>query len=349
MFGTDYQRLTRVAGQVEDVMKKIPGVEDVQVARVSGQHEFRIRVNRERLARYGLDTETVLDELEMAVGGRSVARVFRGEQVHDVFVRYAPEARSRMADLERILVHSPDGGMIPLSAVADLDESSGFGRISRENGRRYVTIQCNVRGRSIGDVVRDARRRVYTEVTLPVGVYLGWGGQFELKERAENRLMIALAVAGLVILILLFDFLGKGRDILIILINLPVSLSGGMIALWLSGAWISVPSTIGFLVLLGIALENTLILSSFLRRRTAEAGNFHDAVRESVSLRLRPILMTKFTTMIGLVPLLFSTGIGSEIQRPLVIVVMGGIFFSIFTTLLLLPVTWRLMHGRNAV
>ena len=181
-------------------------------------------------------------------------------------------------------------------------------------------------------------------MTLPFGYYLDWGGQFELKQRAESRLYLVLFITFFLILILLFDFLKSWKDIVVILVNLPVSLSGGVLSLWLAGAYLSVPSTIGFIALLGIALENTLILITFFKRKTAEAKDFDAAVRESVALRLRPVLMTKFTTIIGLFPLLFSLGIGSEIQRPLVIVVIGGIFFSIFTTLLLMPVIYKKLY-----
>ncbi|NIM14661.1 MAG: CusA/CzcA family heavy metal efflux RND transporter [Candidatus Aminicenantes bacterium] len=341
VFGDDYHQLLIMAENVKFLMGSIKGVADVQVTRVSGQNEIAIKLDREKMARYGLNPEDVLEELEASVGGKNVSKIYQGDVVYDVFVRYSPQYRKSIRDLNNVLVHTENGQMIPLSFVASVKEATGFSNINRENGKRYITVQCNVRGRDIGSIVTESKRKIYSQLSLPFGYYLTWGGQFELKQRAEKRLYIVLFITFFLIVVLLFDYLKCWRDIIVILINLPVSLSGGIVSLWLAGAYLSVPSTIGFLALLGIALENTLILISFFKRMTGEIKDFDAAIRESVGLRLRPILMTKFTTIIGLFPLLFSTGIGSEIQKPLVIVVIGGIFFSIFTTLLLMPVIYK--------
>lgn len=341
VFGDDYHQLLIMAENVKFIMESIQGVEDIQVSRVSGQNEISVRLDREKIARYGLNPEDVLEELEASFGGKVVSKIYRGDVVYDVFVRYAKESRGTIRDLSNVLVHTETGQMVPLASVATVKETTGFSAINRENGKRYITVQCNVRGRDIGSIVAESKDKLYSQLQLPFGYYLTWGGQFELKQRAEKRLYVVLFLTFFLIVVLLFDFLKSWKDIVVILINLPVSLSGGLISLWLAGAYLSVPSTIGFLALLGIALENTLILISFFKRTTEKAENFDTAIRESVGLRLRPILMTKFTTIIGLFPLLFSVGIGSEIQKPLVIVVIGGIFFSIFTTLLLMPVTYK--------
>jgi cobalt-zinc-cadmium resistance protein CzcA len=243
-----------------------------------------------------------------------------------------------------VLVHTENGQMIPLSAVASVGEATGFSNINRENGKRFITVQCNARGRDIGSIVTESKEKIYRQLQLPFGYYFSWGGQFELKQSAEKRLYLVLFITFFLIVVLLFDYLKCWKDILVILINLPVSLSGGIISLWLAGGYLSVPSTIGFLALLGIALENNLILIAFFKEIKSKREDFDVAIRESVGLRLRPILMTKFTTIIGLIPLLFSTGVGSEIQKPLVIVVIGGIFFSIFTTLLLMPVIYKRLY-----
>jgi len=309
-----------------------------------------VKLKRENLARFGLNPLEVLEEIEAAIGGKNISRIYQGNVVYDVFVRYKPEFRSEVKDLNRYFIHTEKGEMIPLSAVAEIVEDIGFSNISRENGKRYIAVQCNVRGRDIGSIVRESGRKIYDKIELPFGYYLNWGGQFELKASAEKRLIGVLVITMILILVLLFDYLKSWKDIVVILVNLPVSLSGGILSLWISGAYLSVPSTIGFLALLGIALENTLVLITFFKRKTSERKEFDQAIRESVALRLRPILMTKFTTIIGLLPLLFAAGIGSEIQRPLVIVVIGGIFFSIFTTLLLMPVVYgRLFRTRALV
>ncbi|MCP4215115.1 MAG: efflux RND transporter permease subunit, partial [bacterium] len=345
-YGSDYNKLLIMARRIKGIMGTIEGVKDIQVSRVSGQNEISIRLNRQNMARYGLNAEDVLEELEASVGGKNVSKLYQGDVVYDVFVRYASSYRKSLKDLNNILVHCEDGRRIPLSSVASVEEVTGFSNINRENGKRFITVQCNVRGRDIGTIVEESKKKIYGQMDLPLGYYLSWGGQFELKQKAEKRLYLVLFLTFFLILVLLFDFLKSWKDILVILINLPVSLSGGMISLWIAGAYLSVPSTIGFLALLGIALENTLILITFFKRMTEKAKDFDCAIRESVALRLRPVLMTKFTTIIGLFPLLFTSGIGSEIQKPLVVVVIGGILFSIFTTLLLMPITYKNLYKK---
>jgi len=330
IYGDDYNKLLTMARQIRTIMETIKGVEDIQVSRVSGQNEIAIKLNRQNLARYGLNPEDVLEELEASIGGKNVSKIYQGDVVYDVFVRYSAQYRKNLKDLSNVLVHTEKGQMIPLSSVASIKEATGFSNINRENGKRYITVQCNARGRDIGRIVSESRKKIYSQMNLPFGYYLTWGGQFELKQRAEKRLYIVLFITFFLIVVLLFDYLKRWKDIMVILINLPVSLSGGILSLWLAGAYLSVPSTIGFLALLGIALENTLILISFFKRMTKEAEDFDGAIRESVGLRLRPILMTKFTTIIGLFPLLFSIGIGSEIQKPLVIVVIRWNLFLHF-------------------
>lgn len=346
VYGDDYHRLLALAQRIKGTMQTVKGVEDIQVSRVSGQNEIAVKLDRQNMARYGLNPEDVLEELEASIGGKNVSKIYQGDVVYDVFVRYSAQYRKNLKDLSNVLVHTEKGQMIPLSSVASVKETSGFSNINRENGKRYIAVQCNVRGRDIGSIVKESRQKIYGGLTLPFGYYLTWGGQFELKQRAEKRLYIVLFITFFLILVLLFDYLKSWKDIVVILINLPVSLSGGVLSLWLAGAYLSVPSTIGFLALMGIALENTLILISFFKRMTKKTKDFDTSIRESVGLRLRPILMTKFTTIIGLFPLLFSSGIGSEIQKPLVIVVIGGIFFSIFTTLLLMPVTYKKFYKK---
>jgi cobalt-zinc-cadmium resistance protein CzcA len=344
IYGDDYFKLLNLAQQVKSIIENIEGVKDVQTSKISGQNQISVKLNRENMARYGLNPEDVLEELEVSVGGHAISKIYQGDVAFDIFVRYLPQYRKNLKDLKNVLVHTEKGQMIPLSSVASIGEDTGFSNINRENGKRYISVQCNVRGKDIGSIVNESKEKIYSKMDFPFGYFLNWGGQFELKERAEKRLYLVLLITFFLILVLLFDFMKKWRDILVILINLPVSLSGGLISLWIAGAYLSVPSTIGFLALLGIALENTLVLITFLKYRTKKSDDFDLAVRESVSLRLRPILMTKFTTIIGLFPLLFTAGIGSEIQKPLVIVVIGGIFFSIFTTLLLMPVIYKLFY-----
>jgi cobalt-zinc-cadmium resistance protein CzcA len=345
IYGSDYHTLIHLAEQTSGILGHISGVKDTQVSRVSGQNEIRVTLNRDQLSRYGLNPGEVLEELEASFGGKNIAKAYVGDVVYDVFIRFASPYRQNITDLGRHLIHSDKGHMIPLSAVADIrEDSSGFAVINRENGKRYISVQCNVRGRDIGSIVKESKALIFRNLDIPVGYFISWGGQFELKEKAERKLILIISITLILVMIILFDYLRSWKDILIILANLPVSLSGGILSLWLAGAFISVPSIIGFLALLGIALENTLVLITFFKRKMSGSPSLDHAIRESVSLRLRPILMTKFTTIIGLFPLLLSAGIGSEVQRPLAIVVVGGIFFSIFTTLILMPVLYKMLY-----
>ncbi len=344
IFGDDYPTLLKLANESKAIMQNIEGAEDIQVSRVTGMNEVRVNLDREKLARYGLTVTEVMEDLEIKMGGKNAGTIYQGDMSFNVFVRYNEQYRRNRADLERMQLNTPAGELIPLSSVAEISEETGLSNISRENGKRYITIQCNVRDRDIGSVVEESKQKLYSSIKLPFGYFMNWGGQFELKQSAEKRLYLVLGITLLLILFLLFDFLKSWKDISIILITLPVSLSGGIISLWLADSYLSVPATIGFLALFGIALENTLILITFFRNRSIGAADFDGAIKECVKLRLRPVLMTKFTTIIGLIPLLFATGIGSEIQKPLVIVVIGGIVFSIFTTLLLMPIAFRKLY-----
>ncbi len=346
IFGQDYYTLWNLAVRVSEVLSGVEGATDIQISRLLGQREVRIVLNRGKLARYGLDPAYVMETVETAIGGKVVAKVYEGDRFFDVFVRFSPEYRGDVEKIRNLLLITEKGYRIPLNMVADINESTGLNNILRENGKRYITVQCNVVGRDIGSFVDEARKKVEQEVELPEGYWIKWGGQFELKKKAERRLSFVLLLTLSLILLFLADYLKSWRSLAVMFINLPLSLSGGLLALWLSGEYLSVPSSIGFIALLGIGIENCLVLISFFRSMERELPP-DQAIRRSVELRLRPILMTKFTTIIGLLPLVFSRGIGAEVQRPLAVVVVGGIFFSIFTTLFFFPVLYRLVAGKE--
>jgi cobalt-zinc-cadmium resistance protein CzcA len=344
IFGSDYKILQDKARSVQAIMSGIEGVSDLQVTKIQGLNEISVKLDRDKIARLGLNPSDILEDIEASFGGKTIGKIYQNDIVYDIFIRYQQNFRKNIKDLENYIIYTENHAQIPLSSIADIGETTGFSTIIRENGKRYITVQCNVRGRDIGSIVSESKDKVYASIKLPFGYYMNWGGQFELKEKAEKRLYFVLMITLILILILLFDFLRSSRDILIILINLPVSLCGGVLSIWLAGSYFSIPTTIGFLALFGIALENTLILISFLKRNIREKDDLDKAIRDSVAVRLRPILMTKFTTIIGLFPLLFSSGIGSEIEKPLALVVIGGIFFSIFSTLLLMPVIYKKLY-----
>lgn len=342
IYGEDLAELFPVARRIENLLAGIEGVVDLAMSRSSGQQAILARLDRHALAQYGLSVARVLEDLEIGLGGKTVSRIYQGDQVLNVFVRFAPEARDQGDDVGNMLLHGPDGQEVPLSAVAHISEDQGFAAINRENGKRFVTVQFNTRGRDVGRIVAEGQRRVAAALDLPLGTVVEWGGQYELKRKAERRLWTVLALAFAVIAWLLYRFLASWRLLLLVVLNLLAALTGGIVALRLAGVYLSIPTSIGFAALVGITLENSLILVDFARERWLRGqGSIAAALREAVEVRLRPILMTKFTTIIGLLPLLVSSGVGSEIQRPLALVVMGGLVFSIFTTLLLLPIMLR--------
>ncbi len=338
VFGDDLGVLIPLARRLETVLKPLNGVADLQVSRVVGQHELTARLRREELARHGLMAEEVLEQMEIGLGGKTVSRIYQGDRIIDVFVRFAAESREKEEQIRNMLLDGPEGRTIPLAEVADIKEEEGFASIQRENGRRFVTVQFNTSGRDVGSIVTEARKAIGERIDLPLGVILDWGGQFELKKQAERRLWSVLILTFAGIAWALYRYLGNWGLLGMIVVNLLVALAGGVAALRLAGVYLSIPSSIGFAALVGITLENSLILIECVRDGLRRGMDRAASLRAAVELRLRPILMTKFTTIIGLLPLIVSSGVGSEIQRPLALVVMGGIFFSIFTTLLLLPI-----------
>ncbi len=345
LFGDDLGVLMPIARQLEELLKPMAGVADLQISRVSGQNALMVRLRRDELARHGLMAEEVLEQMEIGLGGKTVSRIYQGDQIIDVFVRFNLEARKDAADIGNMLLDGPNGRSISLAEVAVINEEEGFASIQRENGKRYLTVQFNTSGRDVAGIVAEAEKRIAEKIDLPLGVILEWGGQYELKRQAERRLWTVLLLTFAVMIWALYRYLSGWRLLALIAINLIVALAGGMMALRLAGVYLSIPSSIGFAALVGITLENSLILIECIRDSLRQGLSRAAALRAAVEIRLRPILMTKFTTMIGLLPLLLSSGVGSEIQRPLALVVMGGIFFSIFTTLLLLPV--MLDRGRT--
>ncbi len=338
IYGDDLAGLLPVARRIESLLAGIEGVVDLAVSRTSGQQAILARIDRRALAQNGLSVARVLEDLEIGLGGKAVSRIYQGDQVLDVFVRFAPDARDHGEDVHNLLLQGPDGQIVPLSAVAHISEDQGYAAIHRENGKRFVAVQFNTSGRDVGRIVEEGQRRIADALDLPLGTIVEWGGQYELKRQAERRLWTVLALALAVIVWLLYRFVAGWRLLLLIVLNLLAALTGGIVALRLAGVYLSIPSSIGFAALVGITLENSLLLVDFACERRRGQRRLDAALREAVQVRLRPILMTKFTTIIGLLPLLVSSGVGSEIQRPLALVVMGGLVFSIFTTLLLLPI-----------
>ncbi len=341
LFGDDLDVLKEKADEIARVVQRVPGAADVQPDQVSGTPQLLITVNRHAIARYGLNVEDVQSVIRAAVGGETAGQVFEGVRRFDILVRLAPEFRKSKNAIANILVETPDGMHIPLQQVANIREVVGPRQITRQNSQRFITIQSNVIGRDIGSFVKEAQKAIDANVSLPAGYLVTWGGQFRLQQEANKRLAVVIPVTLIIIFILLFSSFGSLKNTLLILLNIPLALVGGIAALWISGQNLSVPSSVGFIALFGIALENGMVLVTYLNQLLKDGIPMDEASVKGAVLRLRPVLMTAVTTALGLIPLLIATGVGSEVQRPLATVVIGGLFTSTILTLLVIPAIYK--------
>jgi heavy metal efflux system protein len=337
LFGDDLEILKEKTDEIANVVAGIQGCEDLVVERVSGQPYIGIQVDRNKIARYGLNVRDVLAVIEIAIGGKAATAVYEGNRAFDLTVRFPENQRNSIEKLSDTLVGTSDGIGIPLSQLADISLQEGPVQISRDDGMRYMGIELNIVGRDIGGFVAEAKGKIRSRVVLPTGYSISWGGQFENQQRAMSRLMIITPLVVILVFVLLFMTFKSVRLSLLVFLNLPFALMGGVLALWLSGVYLSVPASVGFITLLGVAVLNGLVLVSCILQLRGEGRDVSTAVRQACALRLRPILMTASITVFSLIPFLFATGPGSEIQRPLAIVVIGGLFTSTLATLLVLP------------
>jgi cobalt-zinc-cadmium resistance protein CzcA len=347
LFGEDMDVLNSKAGEIAAALGRIRGAADINVESVAGQPYITIRPDRARIARLGLNVEDVQAVVETAVGGRTVTLIYEGDKYFDLQLRYPEESRNSVEAIGAILVRNPTGARIPLSQVADIATVEGPSQISREAGLRRIGVECNISGRDLGGFVAEARRVIGRDVGLPPGYFVEWGGQFENQQRAMKRLAIILpATIGLILLLLYLTF-GSLRISLLVILNLPFALIGGVLALYFSGLYLSVPASVGFIALFGIAVLNGIVLLSYITQLQEEGRPLGEAIIEGCLNRLRPVLMTATITIFSLVPLLFAQGPGSEIQKPLAVVVVGGLISSTVLTLLVLPVLYSWLGSRR--
>jgi len=341
VFGPDMEVLQEKAAAVERLVRGLPGAADVQKDQVSGTPQLRISVDREAIARYGINVADVQNTIRTAVGGETAGQIFEGIARFDILVRYVPGSRDTAEAIRHILIHAPGGAKVPLDDLARIEEIVGPRQITRQNNQRFVAVQCNVRGRDIGSFVAEARRAIDAEVELPPGYFISWGGQFELQQEANRRLSLVVPVTLLFVFLLLFSGFNSLRNSLLILMNIPLALVGGVAALWVTGQNLSVPASVGFIALFGIALANGMVLTSYINQLLRDGVEMTKACIEGACLRLRPVLMTAAAAGLGLVPMLISSGTGSEVQRPLATVVVGGLLTSTALTLLVVPALYR--------
>jgi len=341
LFGTDLELLKSKADEIAAEVQQVNGAADVQAAQVVGAPQLVIRPNREKIARYGINIERVQETIRAAVGGVSAGLIFEGIRRFDIYVRFVKEARWTPEAIGHILIDAPGGAAVPLDQLATIRQIVGPRQITRENTHRFITVQCNVVGRDIGTFVEEAQKRVAEFVELPAGYFITWGGQFELAQQANRRLAVVVPVTlGLISLLLYMSF-GSIKNTVLILLNIPLALVGGVVALWVSGLSLSVPASVGLIALFGIALENSMVLVTYLNQLLRDGVAIDEASVRGGCLRLRPVLMTALTTALGLIPLLLATGTGSEVQRPLATVVIGGLVTSTILTLLIIPALYK--------
>lgn len=341
LFGPDLDTLKTKADEIAEVVRRVRGAEDVQADQVSGAPQLQIRVDRKAIARYGINVEDVQSVIQAAVGGAHAGQIFEGTKRFDILVRYAPEFRDNAAAIQEILITAPDGAKVPLSQLASIEEISGPRQITRENNQRFISVQCNVVGRDIGSFVEEAQKVIDANVSLPPGYLVTWGGQFKLQQQANKRLAIVVPITLLLVFLLLFGNFNSLRNALLILLNIPLALVGGVVGLWITGQDLSVPSSVGFIALFGVALLNGMVLVTYLNQLVRDGVPIDEASVKGACLRFRPVLMTASSTCLGLIPLLFSSGTGSEVQRPLATVVVGGLITSTALTLLVIPALYK--------
>ena len=340
IFGPDLHVLDQLTQRIAAVLEATPGASDVLAQANEGVQYLSVRIDRDLAGRYGLDAVAVQDELRAQVEGRRAGIVQQGERRVPLLVRGDAELARNPERFARLDLTRPDG-TLPLQALATVERSAGPVAVRRENAQRYALIQANVSGRDLVGFVADAQARTAKDVPLPPGYRLEWGGQFENQQRAAARLGLVVPVALALIFLVLFTTFGSLRQAALILANVPFAMVGGLVALWLTREYLSVPASVGFIALLGIAMLNGLVLVGYFNQLRAEGMDMAQAVRQGAIRRLRPVMMTASITALGLVPLLFASGPGSEVQRPLAIVVIGGLISSTALTLLLLPVLFR--------
>ncbi|MGL6078926.1 efflux RND transporter permease subunit [Methyloversatilis discipulorum] len=342
IFGDDLDLLKSKADEIARVARGVQGASEIKIERVTGQQYLTVEIDRPTIARYGLNVGDVNDLIEAAIGGRHVTDVFEGERRFAAVVRLPERFRDNIEAIRNMLVPTPDGAQIPLSSLATIDVRDGPAQISRETGKRRIVIGINVANRDLGGFVAELQQKVKAQVQLPEAYYFEWGGQFQNMERALGHLSVIVPITVAAIFFLLFLLFGSLRFATLIITVLPFASIGGVIGLFISGEYLSVPASVGFIALWGIATLNGVVLVSYIRGLRNEGMELMQAVVQGAKMRFRPVMMTATVALLGLVPFLFATGPGSEVQRPLAIVVIGGLITCTLLTLVVVPAlyTW---------
>lgn len=344
IFGDDLDVLKLKAEAVARVLGKIDGAIDINVEKVSGLAYLEIQIDRDKIARYGINVADVQSVIETAIGGKEASKVYEGLKVFGLAVRFPESARDDVEPIREILIPSPGGALIPLGQLAKVEVTEGPAQISREMGQRRIVIECNVAGRDLGGFVAEAQQKIDAKVKLPTGYFIAWGGQFENQQRAMKRFAIVVPITLAAIFLMLFSSFNSVKQATLIILNVPFALIGGIIALVVGEFNLSVSASVGFIALFGVAVLNGVVMVSYFNELRREGMKVGLAVIEGAVLRLRPVLITASVAALGLIPMLFATGPGSEIQKPLAAVVIGGLISSTLLTLYVLPTFYKVFE-----
>ena len=348
LFGPDLDMLRQKAEDVEAVMSEIDGVADLQIEQQVQIEQLQIKVKRFEAARYGLSVQDITHFAEGAFKGETVSQIIQGQRQYDLVVRIDPTLVTTVESFGNLKLRTPSGAFIPLKQVADVSFGFGPNTINRENVSRRIVIQCNVQDRDLGNFIDEVKKEIEAHVDIPEEYFLTYGGQFESQQRAQRRILIQTGFVFIGIFILLYLAMGSVRLSILVILNLPLALIGGVVSVFLTGGVLSIPSMVGFILLFGIAVRNGIILVSHINALRSEGIPLYDAVMKGASERISPVLMTALTTGLGMLPLALAHGSGAELQKPLAIVISGGMITATFLTLLVLPALYYLVEKRNA-
>jgi heavy metal efflux system protein len=347
LYGEDLTELDSLSQKIKQTISNVPGVADLSLEANLGKPQIRIQVNRDALARYGMNADEVLTVVRNGIGNDPVSSLIRGIKRFDITVRLDDAAKLSVDSIRNIPLRTSGGAIVPLKKVADISVAEGYSFIRREQLQRYAVIQMDVRGRDVDSFVADANALIKQQVDMPPGYWLEWGGAFENQQRALSKLALIVPLTIFFIFVLLYTAFNSVKYATLIIANVPFATIGGLVGLFITGQYLSVPSAIGFIAVFGVAMLNGIVLISFLNELQEKGLSVHDAVRKGAELRLRPVMMTASVAILGLIPMLLSSGVGAETQRPLATVVVGGLITSTLLTLILLPVIYEWMETRN--
>jgi len=347
LYGEDLGELDRLSQEIKNAIGAVPGVADLSLEANIGKPQIRIQVNRSQLARYGLNADDVLTVVRTGIGNEPISTLIEGVKRFDITARLHDPAKADVAAIKAIPLQTASGAIVPLSRVADVSVAEGYSFVRREQLQRYAVVQMDVRGRDVDGFVKDAKAAIAQQVKLPPGYWIEWGGAFENQQRALQRLSIIVPLTIFFIFVLLYTAFNSTKYATLIIANVPFAAIGGIVSMFISGQYLSVPSAIGFIAVFGVAMLNGIVLVSFINELREKGLSVAEEVRRGCELRLRPVLMTASVAILGLIPMLLSSGVGAETQRPLASVVVGGLITSTLLTLVLLPVIYDWMETRK--